>query len=87
MMNTLNLPRCSTGLASLVLALTLAGCAQVKEKPVLPTIQDELRKAAETPKAKALPAAVEARDERLIEPILVGPEHKIRMVAEKSRNL
>ncbi len=59
MMNTLNLPF-STGLASLVLALTLAGCAQVKEKPALPTIQDELRKATETPKAKALPAAVEA---------------------------
>jgi MSHA biogenesis protein MshL len=44
--------------------LALAGCAQVKEKPALATIQDELRKAAEAPgaitNAKALPAAVEA---------------------------
>ena len=70
MMNTLNMPRFATGLALLTLAL--AGCAQVKEKPVLPAIQDELRKAVEgspepsrgTPasktSAKALPAAVEA---------------------------
>lgn len=34
--------------------------------------------------AEALMAAVEAREEGLIEPILVGPEHKIRTVAEKA---
>lgn len=33
---------------------------------------------------EALTAAVEARDEGLVEPILVGPEHKIRMMAEKA---
>jgi MSHA biogenesis protein MshL len=52
------------GFACLVLALVLTGCAQVKEKAALPTIQDELRKAVETskttPAAPALPAAVEA---------------------------
>jgi len=48
--------------ASLCVGLTLAGCAQVREKPALPTIQDELRKAIEHSAAKpvALPAAVEA---------------------------
>lgn len=50
--------------ACLVMALSVTGCAQVKEKPVLPTIQEELRKAAETSKpqtgVKPLPAAVEA---------------------------
>jgi MSHA biogenesis protein MshL len=54
MMNTLKAPH------ALLLALTLAGCAQVREKPALPTIQDELRKAADAPKPRALPAAVEA---------------------------
>ncbi len=61
MMNTLNIPRFSSGLACL--ALILVGCAQVREKPVLPTIQDELRKAAApqaSAAAKPLPAAVEA---------------------------
>jgi MSHA biogenesis protein MshL len=67
MMNTLKIPRLLTDKGLLPLALlmlALAGCAQVKEKPALATIQDELRKAAEAPgsktNAKALPAAVEA---------------------------
>lgn len=67
MMNTLKIPRLLTDKDLLPLALlmlALAGCAQVKEKPALATIQDELRKAAEAPgsitNAKALPAAVEA---------------------------
>jgi MSHA biogenesis protein MshL len=62
MMNKQNLPLFATGLSSLVLALTLAGCAQVKEKPALPTIQGELHTAAATPNLQAtpLPAAVEA---------------------------
>jgi len=38
----------------------LAGCAQVKQKPTIGVIQDELRKALETPAAKPLPPAVEA---------------------------
>ncbi len=38
----------------------LVGCAQVKEKPALGAIQEEIRKAAEPPKARPLPAAVEA---------------------------
>ncbi|MEP9369389.1 bifunctional enoyl-CoA hydratase/phosphate acetyltransferase [Xanthobacter sp. VNH20] len=33
---------------------------------------------------EALQAAIEARDEGLIEPILIGPEHKIRAIAEKA---
>ncbi|MDP2787786.1 MAG: pilus (MSHA type) biogenesis protein MshL [Pseudomonadota bacterium] len=63
-MNKLKSPHAQTGLVCLVLALALTGCAQVKEKPVLPLIQDELHKAAEAPKpkseTKSLPAAVEA---------------------------
>lgn len=38
----------------------LAGCAQVKQKPTIGVIQDELRKALATPAAKPLPPAVEA---------------------------
>lgn len=38
----------------------LAGCAQVKEKPALPTIRQELAQAAEKPPIRALPPAVEA---------------------------
>jgi MSHA biogenesis protein MshL len=67
MMNTSEIrAHAQTGIAYLILvsALALVGCAQVKEKPVLPTIQDELRKAAAAsqakPEAKPLPAAVEA---------------------------
>jgi MSHA biogenesis protein MshL len=61
MMNTSEIrAHAQTGAACLALAMALAGCAQVKEKPALPMIQDELRKAAEASKAKPLPAAVEA---------------------------
>jgi len=41
-----------------VLFLALAGCAQVKEKPTLPAIQEELRRAAAAPKPAPLPPAV-----------------------------
>jgi MSHA biogenesis protein MshL len=46
--------------AALALLLVCSGCAQVKEKPVLPAIQEELRRAAEAPKPAPLPAAVAA---------------------------
>ncbi len=66
MMKRLQLPRklppMRTAQISLVwtLALLLTACAQVRQKPTLPLIQDELRKAVETPKTGALPPAVEA---------------------------
>jgi MSHA biogenesis protein MshL len=47
-------------IALMAAALVLTGCAQVKEKPVLPLIQEELRRAAEPPKPRPLPAAVQA---------------------------
>ena len=34
--------------------------------------------------AEAIEAAIEARDEGLITPVLVGPEHKIRAAAEQA---
>ena len=49
--------------AALAAGVMLAGCAQVKEKPALSAIQEELRKAAEQPKpaqSSALPPAVAA---------------------------
>ncbi|MDO9224921.1 MAG: pilus (MSHA type) biogenesis protein MshL [Pseudomonadota bacterium] len=42
------------------LALMLSGCAQVREKPALPTIQEEMRLAAAAPAPAPLPAAVAA---------------------------
>jgi len=50
----------SMGFAALAVALALAGCAQVKQKPTLPAIQEELQRAAAAPKPAPLPAAVEA---------------------------
>lgn len=44
----------------LIFALALCGCAQVKQKPTLPAIQDELRHATEAQKPAPLPAAVAA---------------------------
>ena len=48
--------------ATLAAGVMLAGCAQVKEKPALSAIQEELRRAAEQPKpaTAALPPAVAA---------------------------
>jgi MSHA biogenesis protein MshL len=48
--------------AGVCIGLSLAGCAQVREKPALPTIQEELRKVIEHSLAQSemLPAAVEA---------------------------
>lgn len=50
----------SMGFAALAVALALAGCAQVRQKPTLPAIQEELRLAAAPPKPAPLPPAVEA---------------------------
>lgn len=37
--------------------------------------------------AESIVAAIEARDEGLLQPVLVGPEHKIRAAAEEARAL
>lgn len=62
MMKRLQLPRMRKAQISLAWTLTLllAACAQVRQQPTLPLIQDELRKAVEAPKARPLPPAVEA---------------------------
>ncbi len=54
--------RVASGKGNLVwIALSaLCGCAQVKGKPALPAIQEELRHAAESPRPAPLPAAVVA---------------------------
>ncbi|MBI5331606.1 MAG: pilus (MSHA type) biogenesis protein MshL [Betaproteobacteria bacterium] len=44
----------------LAAGVLLPGCAQVKEKPALATIQEELRRAVEAPKPRPLPPAVAA---------------------------
>lgn len=49
------LPRALIGFLAV---LALSGCAQVREKPTLPLIQDELRLATEASKPTPLPAAV-----------------------------
>ncbi len=47
-------------LCGLAIALTLAGCAQVRGKPALPDIQDEMRQATTVSAPAPLPAAVAA---------------------------
>jgi len=56
--------------ALLFAGLALAGCAQVKEKPALSAIQEEMRKATTAPKPAPLPPAVAAA---------LAPESKLEL--------
>lgn len=44
----------------LAIAMALAGCANVKEKPAMPAIQEAMREATDAPRTAPLPAAVAA---------------------------
>ncbi|MDD5390585.1 MAG: pilus (MSHA type) biogenesis protein MshL [Gallionellaceae bacterium] len=57
-------------LLCLAFALILSGCAQVKEKPALSAIQEEMRKATASAKPAPLPAAVVAA---------LAPESKLEL--------
>lgn len=64
-------PACRRHLPTLLLlALALSGCAQVTQKPVLPAIQEEMRKATAAPRPAPLPAAVAAA---------LAPESKLEL--------